>query len=314
MLTSFNGLRLCQQPTFLFQRMHGDQPATSFRRSVTSTVRSFASGESGDVFESRIEESTGSGQKRVVIERGMGSKAMKLTQISDGCGGVTEERVFTNVSKEEESMFHDSNWHQATAKLKLPAISDGTGEVDTVTPSKALCSSPAAHTPTINSSGTLKAASDAAAADAAAPARAEQEVDEHGVPITGSFEATDDGRFHETDSASNSSAAADAAVNKQQQETPRQQEKHQKKQQQQQQQDKHQRRHSRSYRSDGNAFDADLLSRQLLNLQHLSRALDPFDAWSTFEPPRLHHLCAFAPRRDAFPAVMFRRPLIDVWG
>lgn len=305
MLTSFNGLRLCQQPTFLFQRMHGDQPATSFRRSVTSTVRSSSSGESGDVFESRIEESTGSGRKRVVIERGMGSKAMKLTQISDGCGGVTEERVFTNVSKEEESLFHDSNWHQATAKLKLPAISDGTGVVDT--PSKALCSSPAAHTPNIDTCSTPKAA-----ADAAAPERAEQEADEHGVPITGSFEATDDGRFHETDSASNSSAAAGAAVDKQQQETPRQQENQQKTQQ--QQQDKHQRRHSRSYRGDGNAFDADPLSRQLLSLQHLSRALDPFDAWSIFEPPRLHHLCAFAPRRDAFPAVMLRHPLIDVWG
>ena len=104
MLAILNGMRLAQQPyTFPFHHTHGDHPVSSFSRSVTSTVRSAVSGESETVFESHVEEEDGSGLKRVVVERGLGRKAMKLTQVTDGSGGTTEERLFD-----------DANWFNAT--------------------------------------------------------------------------------------------------------------------------------------------------------------------------------------------------------
>ena len=170
MLSLLDGLRLSQHPTLRFQHMQGDQPVASIRRSVSSSVRSSGKGGSEEVFESRVEETNGCGLKRIVVERGLGHKAMRLTQVSDGAGGTTEERVFTNVSKEEESLFDDSNWLQAKANSKFPAIS-------VQTPVKALPASSTAQT-------SQNVITDSKPAD--------PEVDEHGVPISGSFAATED--------------------------------------------------------------------------------------------------------------------------
>ena len=199
MLTSFNGFGLSPHPMSLLHHMHRHQPATSFRRSVTSSVRSLSDGKPDVVFESRTEESTGSGQKRVVIERGLGSKLMKLTQISDGCGGASEERVFTNVSKEDETLFDDSNWHQAAAQHKLPTVP----VQKAVMASSASCDAGTSN----NGSGSIPNT-----ADAVAQAPGEQEMDEHGVPITGSFEAREDGSFHETSPASTFGPTVNAEV------------------------------------------------------------------------------------------------------
>jgi hypothetical protein len=307
MLTPFGDMTLSHQPAFLFQHMLASQPgaATSFRRSVTSAVRSSASGGSDEVYESRIEESTGSGQKRVVIERGLGSKVMRLTQVSDGCGGTTEERLFTNVSKEEESMFDDSSWYQAASKRRLPAVPDAAAQ----TPSAAaVSSSRAADTSNIDSCNTLKAA------DAAAPTQAEHETDEQGVPIAASFEATDNGSFRETDSTSNASPALHVTDGRDNQHSKPQEQKQQQERQDKQQVQPRQQQCSSTRRRHGNiALHVDPFSRQLLSMQRLSSAFDPWDAWS-FERPYLPHFCGFAPARDAFPAAIFRRPLIDVWG
>jgi hypothetical protein len=301
MLAFFNGLRLDHHPTLLFHS-HGDQPVSSFRRSVTSTVRSSGSGESDKVFESCVEELDGSGHKRVIVERGMGHKAMKLTQVTDGSGSTTEERVFTNVSKEEESLFDDANWLQAVAKHKRPAISDQT-------PVNALPASTAADSshniPSDTTASTLKAAD-------AVSTPAEQEVDEHGVPVTGSFDAADDGSFHAADSATNSDPAANVAKPNEKssnQQVQQKQQGQQKQQEQQKQEEQHSKRLSRRY----NALDMDPFSRQLQSLRRLSRAFDPFDAWP-LTSYHLPHSCAFAPVYDPFATSVFRRPLLDVWG
>jgi hypothetical protein len=110
------------QHVSLLQRMRRSQPAaaTSFRRCFTSTVLSLASEGSDEIIESLIEELTGSGQKRVGIECALGCKAMKLAQVSDGCGGSTEEHVFNIVSMKEEIIFVDSHWYQTTSKQQQP--------------------------------------------------------------------------------------------------------------------------------------------------------------------------------------------------
>lgn len=289
MLSLFNGLRLAQQPTYLFRHMQDDQPVSSFRRSVTSSKRISGSGQPEEVFESRIEESDGSGLKRVIVERGLGSKVMKLTQVSDGSGGTTEERVFTNVSKEEEALFEDSQWPQAAAKLVKQ------------TPDKALPASLAADTPNnvVDSSSTPQDS---------VPAPAEPEVDQCGVPIAGSFEATEGGSFHEAETAGKSSPAAKETAGNDQQEGKQQQT-----QQTQLQQQIGQPRRMCSRRR--KALDLDPLSRQLLSLHRLSRAFNPgmsvFDIWS-LERPRLHYPCAFASVYDPFADAMMRHPLLDV--
>ena len=244
MLSLFNGLRLAQQPTYLFRHMQDDQPVSSFRRSVTSSKRISGSGQPEEVFESRIEESDGCGLKRVIVERGLGSKVMKLTQVSDGSGGTTEERVFTNVSKEEEALFEDSQWPQAAAKLVKQ------------TPDKALPASLAADTPNnvVDSSSTPQDS---------VPAPAEPEVDQCGVPIAGSFEATEGGSFHEAEIAGKSSPAAKETAGNDQQEGKQQQT-------QQTQQTLLQQQNSPSRRMCSRrrkALDLDPLSRQLLSTE-----------------------------------------------
>ena len=264
-----------------------------------SSRRISGSGEPDQVFESRIEESDGSGMKRVIVERGLGSKAMKLTQVSDGSGGKTEERVFTNVSKEEETLFDDSHWPQAAAKLMNQ------------TPAKALPASLAADTPHVVDSITPQDS---------VPTPAEPEVDESGVPIAASFDATEGGGFHETGSARTSSPAVNDAPRQGQQDDNQQQKQQQQQQQQQQQvqplqqqqQHKQGRRTCSRHRS---AVDMDPFSRQILSLHQLSRALNPnmsvFDIWS-LERPGLHYPFAFAPVYDPFADAMVRHPLIDV--
>jgi len=305
MLTSFNGFGLSPHPTSLLHHMHRHQPATSFRRSVTSSVRRLADGNPDVVFESRSEEYTGSGQKRVVIERGLGSKLMKLTQISDGCGGSSEERVFTNVSKEDETLFDDSNWHQDAAQLKLPAVP----VQKAVMPSSA-----SSDAGTNNGSGSIPKT-----ADVVAQAPGEQEMDEHGVPITGSFEAREDGSFHETSPASTFSPAVNAEVAHDKPQSGQQQQQQQQVQppvppcvkRQEQQHEKC----SRAHRSGSgvNVPCVRSLSRHLLDLQRLSSAFDPLDAWC-FGHPRPHQYYAFAPVHDFLAPGVFTRPLLDVWG
>ena len=308
MLSLFNGLRLAQQPALLLSRMHDDQPASAFRRSVKSSKRFSGLGDSEEVFESRIEEMDGSGLKRVIVERGLGSKAMKLTQVSDGAGGTTEERVFRNVSKEEESMFEDSHWPQASAKYMNQ------------TPVKALADSKPSDAPSKDGSST--------ASQDSVQAPKEQEVDACGVPIAGSFEATDDGSFHTAESSKtgqNVSATVQHDQHPQQQQQqqqqqqiqqqPQQQCQPQQQQQIQQQQRIQQRRRNRWLSSRHvTALDADPFSRQLLALQHLSRAFNPYacalDAWPLEHPGR-YFPCAFATVYDPFKDAMLEHPLID---
>lgn len=294
MLSLFNGLTLAHQPAILLHRVHDDRPTSAYRRSIKSSKRVSGLGGSEEVFESRIEEMDGSGLKRVVVERGLGSKAMKLTQVSDGAGGTTEERVFRNVSKEEESLFDDSHWPQAAAKHMNQ------------TPVKALPDSLPADTPNndVGSSTTPQ--------DSVPAAKGQDEVDESGVPIAGSFEAADDGSFH-TAQSSKSGPNANATVGHDQHDGQPQQPQIQQPQIQQQQQPQIQqpmqqsrpnRRLSSRHRT---ALDADPFSRQLLALQQLGRAFGPslcaFDAWP-FERP------AFAPVYDPFADAVLRHPLL----
>ena len=295
MLSLLNGLTLSQHPALLMRRMHDDRPVSAFRRSIRSSKRYSGLEGSDEVFESRVEETDGSGLKRVVVERGLGSKAMKLTQVSDGSGGTTEERVFTNVSKEEESLFEDSHWPQAAAKHMHQ------------TPVKALPDSVPADTPNNDAGSSTTTPQDPVCQ---VPAAAEQEVDESGVPIAGSFEASDDGRFHAAETAK-SGPDVNATV-QQDQHQQQQQQQSQQKQQQMQQQSRQNRRVSSRHRT---AVDADPFSRQLLALQQLSRAFSPslcaFDAWPV-ERPGLYFPYALAPVYDPFAHSMLRHPLIDV--
>ena len=264
------------------------------------------------MFESRVEETNGCGLKRIVVERGLGHKAMRLTQVSDGAGGTTEERVFTNVSKEEESLFDDSNWLQAAkASSKFPAIS-------VQAPVKTLPASSTAPTSRNAVTGsTLKAAD-------AAPTPADPEVDEHGVPISGSFAATEDGNFQATATASNSTPEMqqhdqqDSEKQKEQgQEQEQEQEQEQKRgpgEEQKQMQKKEQHCPTRGqHRSN---LDIDPFLRQMLSVQRMSRAFDPFYSWLFERPllPRAHRCYDFVPMRDPFDVVMLNRPLLDVWG
>jgi len=296
MFSILHGLRLSQHPMLRFQHLQGDEPVSSFRRSVSSSVRSSGKGGSEEVFESRTEETNGCGLKRIVVERGLGHKAMKLTQVSDGAGGTTEERVFTNVSKEEESLFDDSNWLQTKAGSKLPAIS-------VQTPVKAL---PASSTPqasqNVVTGSTLKAAD--------APTPADPEVDEHGVPISGSVAATEDGSFQATASASNSTPE----MQPQDQQDGEQQA--QQEQQQQEQKQGQQKRHCSTHRRHRSNVDIDPFLQQILSVQRMSRAFDPFYSWPFERPllPRAHRCYDFVPVRDPFDLVMFNRPMLDVWG
>lgn len=312
MLSLFDGLRPFQQPALLLRRTHDDQPASAFRRCVKSSTRYSGCGKSEDVFESRIEETDGCGLTRVIVERGLGSKAMRLTQVSDGSGGTTEERVFRNVSKEEESLFEDSQWPQAAAKLMHP------------TPVKALTGSVTADTPN-NDGGSSTSPQDAV------PATAEQEVDENGAPIAGSFEAADDGSFHKAESAKCSPQAnvtvrqahhdgtqqQQQPIQQQEQQTQHQLQQSQQQQQQQQQiqqQQQQQHMHRRAPRRHRTALDADPFARQLLALQQLSRAFSPhvcaLDAWP-FGRSALYHPYAPAPFYDPFADAMLGLPLID---
>jgi hypothetical protein len=162
MLSLFDGFGLSQHPAFLLRHMHDDHPVSSLRRSVSSRKLVSGSGEPEEVFESRVEESDSSGLKRVIVERGLGSKAMKLTQVADGSGSKTEERVFTNVSKDEETLFEDTNWPQAVAKLMNQ------------TPAKAIPASLIADTPSNNvDSSTPQDSAPAPAEPAAAAAAAD---------------------------------------------------------------------------------------------------------------------------------------------
>jgi hypothetical protein len=300
MLSLFDGFTLSQQPALLMRRTHDNQPASALRRCVKSSKRYSGLGGSEEVFESRIEEMDGSGLKRVVVERGLGSKAMKLTQVSDGSGGTTEERVFRNVSKEEESLFEDSHWPQAAAKHMSQ------------TPVKALTGSLPADTPN-NDSGSSSTPQDSV------PAPTEQEVDTCGVPIAGSFEATDDGSFHAAGSSASGPNANATAGHEQHDGKPPQQQTSQQQQQQagqqQQQQIQQSRQKSRLSSRHCTALDADPFSRQLLALQQLSRAFSPnmraFDAWP-LERPALYFPYALSPVYDPFADAMFRHPLIDV--
>jgi hypothetical protein len=303
MLSLLDGLRLSQHPTLRFQHMQGDQPVASIRRSVSSSVRSSGKGGSEEVFESRVEETNGCGLKRIVVERGLGHKAMRLTQVSDGAGGTTEERVFTNVSKEEESLFDDSNWLQAKAGSKFPAIS-------VQAPVKTLPASSTAPTSrNVVTGSTLKAAD-------AAPTPADPEVDEHGVPISGSFAATEDGNFQATATASNSTPEMqphDQQDSEQQKEQGQEQEQ---KQEEEQKQKQKKEQHCPTRGQHRSNLDIDPFLRQMLSVQRMSRAFDPFYSWLFERPllPRAHRCYDFVPMRDPFDVVMLNRPLLDVWG
>jgi hypothetical protein len=305
MLSLLDGFRLSQHPSHLFQHMQGHQPVASFRRSVSSSVRSSGKAGSEEVFESRVEETDGCGLKRIVVERGLGHKAMRLTQVSDGAGGTTEERVFTNVSKEEESLFDDSNWLQAMASSKSPAIS-------VQAPVKSLPASSTAPTPqNVVNGSTLKAA-DAAATPA------DPEVDEHGVPISGSFAATEDGNFQATATASNSTPEMqpqDQQGSEQQKEQEQGREQKQEKEQEQEQRQKKE-QHSPTHGRHRSRLDIDPFLRQMLSVQRMSRAFDPFYSWPFERPllPRARRCYDFVPVRDPFDVVMLNRPLLDVWG
>jgi len=228
---------------------------------------------------------------------------MRLTQVSDGAGGTTEERVFTNVSKEEESLFDDSNWLQAKASPKFPAIS-------VQAPVKSLPASSTAPTPqNVVDGSTLKAA-DAAATPA------DPEVDEHGVPISGSFAATEDGNFQATATASNSTPEMQPHDQQGSEQQKEQEQGQGQGQEQTQKKEQHCPTHGRHRSRRNSSLDIDPLLRQMLSVQRMSRAFDPFYSWPFERPllPRAHRCYDFVPVRDPFDVVMLNRPLLDVWG